>query len=241
MEKENLVGRTAIVTGGSRGIGTFIAKELVRAGARVAITGRRAETLEGAREEIAEAGGECRAFVCDHASPGSIEDFARDFLEAWGAPDILVNNAGRVNLGAKVIDLTLESWSEVIDTNLTGVFLTTKAFLPAMIEKNRADIFMISSMSGKKGDPGSSAYAASKFGLQGFSQALNYEVRRHNIRVMVMNPSSVDTGPDTGAEHGPGLHLHARDIGRTIVHLAALPGRTLIRDMDIWGTNPFTS
>lgn len=98
---------------------------------------------------------------------------------------------------------------------------------------------MISSMSGKKGDPGSSAYNASKFGLQGFSQSLAYEVRRNNIRVMVLNPSSVNTGADDGPSYGPGLYLHGADIAETVVFLSRMPGRTLIRDMDIWGTNPF--
>jgi len=97
---------------------------------------------------------------------------------------------------------------------------------------------MNSSMSGKKGDPGAAAYAASKFGLQGFAQALNYEVREYNIRVMVLNPSSVNTGKDDGPAYGKGQYLHAADIASTVAHLAQLPGRTLIRDMDIWGTNP---
>ena len=142
-------------------------------------------------------------------------------------------------MSAPVLDMSLERWNEVIETNLTGVFLTTKAFLPGMIERGRGDIFMISSMSGKKGDPGATAYAASKFGLQGFSQALAHEVRRNNIRVMVLNPSSVNTGEDTGPTHGPGLHLHAADLADLIVSLARIPGRTLVRDIDIWGTNPF--
>jgi 3-oxoacyl-[acyl-carrier protein] reductase len=134
--------------------------------------------------------------------------------------------------------MPLDLWNEVIETNLTGVFLTTQSFLPGMIAKERGDIFMIASMSGKKGDPGAGAYAASKFGLQGFSQALTYEVRKHNIRVMVLNPSSVNKGLDDGPDHGKGLHLHAADLAATLVHLACLPGRTLFRDMDIWGTNP---
>ena len=148
-----------------------------------------------------------------------------------------MNNAAAFAQGP-VAELSLENWRRVIDTNLTGVFLTTQAFLPGMIKKNRGDIFMIGSMSGKKGDGGSSAYAASKFGLQGFSQALNYEVRKNNIRVMVLNPSSVDKHSDGAAEFGKGLYLHAEDIASTVVYLACLPERTLIRDMDIWGTNP---
>ena len=93
-------------------------------------------------------------------------------------------------------------------------------------------------MSGKKGDPGTAAYAASKFGLQGFSQSLMYEVRKNNIRVTVLNPSSTDTAVDDGPTFGAGVHLHGADIGATIVHLACMPGRTMIRDMDIFGTNP---
>ncbi|MBI4559655.1 MAG: SDR family NAD(P)-dependent oxidoreductase [Candidatus Hydrogenedentes bacterium] len=234
MRVESLSGKVAVVTGGSRGIGRHIAAALHEAGAVVAITGRQRRTLEAAAKKI---GVRCHPYVCDQRDPKAIHAMAEQVINDLGAPDILVNNAGGYR-GAPVVDLSLELWNEVIETNLTGVFLTTQAFLPAMIEKKRGDIFMISSMSGKKGDPGAASYAASKFGLQGFSQALLYEVRKHNIRVMVLNPSSVDTGPDAGPAHGAGLHLHAADLGALIVHLAGLPGRTLVRDMDIWGTNP---
>jgi len=230
----NLSGKIVVVTGGTRGIGRHIASALHEAGATVAITGRKEATLEAASAEIGE---RCRAYFCDQRSPESITCASDRIIKEIGQPDILVNNAGLMTR-KNAIDTTLEAWNEVIETNLTGVFLTTQAFLPGMIEKNRGDIFMISSMSGKKGDPGSAAYNASKFGLQGFSQALMYEVRKHNIRVMVLNPSSVNTGEDTGPESGKGLYLHAADIASTLVHLAQLPGRTMIRDMDIWGTNP---
>lgn len=235
MQNEDLNGKVAVVTGGSRGIGKHIARTLHDAGATVAITGRKAATLKSVAADIGSR--RCSHYVCDQRDPNAIQAMAKSVIADLGAPDILVNNAASF-MGAPVVELPLDYWNDVITTNLTGVFLTTQAFLPAMIEKDRGDIFMISSMSGKKGDPGSAAYAASKFGLQGFSQALTYEVRRHNIRVMVLNPSSVNTGEDTGPAHGPGLHLHAADIAATIVHMACLPGRTLIRDMDIWGTNP---
>lgn len=235
MRNEDLSGKVAVVTGGSRGIGHHIAAALHRAGASVAITGRNPTTISAAAREI---GSRCRGYVCDQREPAAVQTMAVAVVEELGAPDILVNNAGLVR-GGNVLDMTLDDWNDVIGTNLTGTFLVTKAFLPSMLRKDRGDIFMISSMSGKKGDPGASAYSASKFGLQGFSQALMYEVRRSNIRVMVLNPSSVDTGSDTGPKWGPGLHLHAADIADTIVHLACLPGRTLIRDMDIYGTNPF--
>jgi 3-oxoacyl-[acyl-carrier protein] reductase len=234
MRNEDLSGKVAVVTGGSRGIGRHIAGALHDAGARVAITARHEAALRQAAEDIGE---RCRPYVCDQRDPGAIADLAEAVQRDLGAVDVLVNNAGGYR-GTVVKDLPLALWNETIETNLTGVFLTTQAFLPAMIERERGDIFMISSMSGKKGDPGAAAYAASKFGLQGFSQALLYEVRRHNIRVMVLNPSMVDTGPDDGPLHGKGHYLHAADIAATIVHLACLPGRTCFRDMDIWGTNP---
>lgn len=234
MRNEDLTGKVAVVTGASRSIGKHIARALHDAGATVAITGRNRDTIAAAARGI---GPRCKAYVCDQRDAAAIRRMADSVITDLGAPDILVNNAGTF-FSAPVVDLPLERWNDVLACNLTGVFLTAQAFLPGMIAKNRGDIFMISSMSGKKGDPGAAVYAASKFGLQGFSQALTYEVRRNNIRVMVLNPSSVDTGEDTGPTHGAGLHLHAADLAATIVHLACLPGRTLFRDMDVWGTNP---
>ncbi len=230
----DLSGKVAVVTGASRGIGSHIAGAIYRAGAAVAITGRHQDTLNSAAAKI---GDRCRPFVCDQRDPESVREMAQAVMGDLGTPDILVNNAG-VGLFGNVVDMTLEQWNKVIETNLTGVFLTTRQFLEPMMRKGRGDIFMISSMSGKKGDPGASAYCASKFGLQGFSQSLMYEARQHNVRVMVLNPSSVEKGRDIGEKSGKGLHLHAADLAETIVHLARMPGRTMIRDMDIYGTNP---
>jgi 3-oxoacyl-[acyl-carrier protein] reductase len=230
-----LLEKTVLVTGGSRGIGYAIAHAFHREGAKVAITGRHQDTLLTSAEQI---GPNCFPFVCDHSDKDSIKVMATDVISKIGSPDILINNAGCMQ-SKPVLELSLEMWNLVLATNLTGVFLTTQALLPGMIEKKRGDIIMISSMSGKKGDAGSAAYSASKFGLQGFSQALMHEVRRHNIRVMVMNPSRVDTSSNPENDYGPGVTLHARDLAETALHLVTLPGRTMIRDMEIWGTNPF--
>lgn len=235
MYNVDLTGKFAVVTGGSRGIGYHVAQALSAAGARVAITGRNLDTLQEAAEDIGE---QCHPYVCDQKVPKAIQELAEAVLAEHGSPDILVNNAASISAGRAVVDLPLKAWCETIDTNLTGVFLTTQVFLPGMIERESGDIFMISSMSGKKGDRGWAAYCASKFGLQGLSQCLQYEVRGRNIRVMVVNPSSVNTDHDVGPTEGPGLHLHAADIAATLVHMCGIPRRTLIRDMDIWGTNP---
>lgn len=235
MYNVSLTGKVAVVTGGSRGIGRHIAEALQLAGATVAITGRNRKALEEAAGDIGE---NCKPYVCDQRNPEAIRKLAEAVHADLGAPDILVNNAAAQLGGRAVVDIPLEMWNETIETNLTGVFLVTQAFLPGMIDKNGGDIFMISSMSGKKGDPGWAAYTASKFGLQGLSQSLLHEVRGRNIRVMVLNPSSVDTASDVGPTEGPGLQLHAADIAATVVHLCGLPRRTLVRDMDIWGTNP---
>ncbi len=229
-----LRGKVAVVTGGSRGIGRFIAAALHEAGANVAITSRHEDACLRAAAAIGE---RCHPFACDQRDPAAIAKLALEVSQQLGAPDILVNNAA-VGRAASVLETSLEMWHEIIETNLTGVFLTCQAFLPLMLDKDRADIVMIGSMSGKKGDPGMAAYAASKFGLQGFAQALLYEVRQSNIRVMVLNPSSVDKDDDDGPRSGPGLHLHAADLAATVVHLVTLPGRTMIRDLDVWGTNP---
>jgi len=234
-ENENIFGKLALVTGASRGIGKAIAKALHEAGARVVITGRYPETLQKAAKEIGE---RCHAIACDQSDPLAIKTMSTEVIHQYGTPDILVNNAGTWTT-SPVVDMPLEVWNTIIAINLTGVFLTSKAFLPGMLEKNRGDIIMISSTSGKQGDPGASAYAASKFGLQGFSQSLMYEVRRHNIRVIVLNPSQVDKSEESEPKSGPGLALHANDIAATVVHLISLPRRTMVRDLDIYGTNPF--
>ena len=232
MKKESLSGKQVVVTGGSRGIGKHIARAFLHADAKVIITGRHDETLQATAAEL---GKNCVPTVCNHRDPDAICIWAQRVLEEYGTPDILINNAGVMRF-SPVIDMPQETWDEVMETNLRGTFLVTKAFLPSMIEKNAGDIFIISSMSGKKGDPGAAAYAASKFGLQGFAQALLYEVRQYNIRVSVLNPSTVNVDPDHSPHQDSGLH--AADIAATLVGLACLPRRTLIRDMDLWATNP---
>ena len=126
MKDMNLSGKIALVTGGSRGLGKHIAQALHESGATVAITGRNHNTLSRAAREIGE---RCRPFVCDQRDPGAIQEMAHSVTESIGALDVLVNNAAAMG-SSPVGSMPLKFWNEVIETNLTGVFLTTQAFLP---------------------------------------------------------------------------------------------------------------
>ena len=117
----------------------------------------------------------------------------------------------------------------------------TRAVLPGMIERSDGTIVMVSSTSSKRADPGGSAYAASKFGMMGFAMSLLYEVRKHNIRVVVVSPSAVDTqplAPEKIPMGGPGARLRAEDIAETVLHMVSLPPRALVREVEVWATNP---
>ncbi len=234
-ERKPLDGKKALVTGASRGLGLFIAKELASAGAEVVITGRKRETLEAAAHA---AGAGLIPEPCDHTDEGAVEDLARRVKGGRGAPDILVNNAGMWEGGMPVARMTTDSWRRILETNLTAVFFTTRAFLPSMIERGSGEIVVIGSTSSLRADPGSSAYAASKFGLRGFTESLAKEVRKHGVRATLLCPSDIDKTDPPRGESGKGLPLHAIDLARTIVHVVTLPGRTLIREIEVWGTNP---
>ena len=133
-----LKDKKALITGGSRGIGFEIAKAMSDEGAHVAITGRHEDTLKASAKAI---GNHCQVYICDQNNPESIQQMAESVLQTFGVPDILVNNAGCMK-SKPITDLTPDLWNQVIGTNLTGVFLTTKAFLPDMIKQNRGDIIM---------------------------------------------------------------------------------------------------
>ena len=153
----DLTGKIAVVTGASRGNGLHIARAFAAAGARVVVTGRALTRLEPAAATI---DGETLPVVCDQADPRAVEALARTVEDTWGSPDILVNNAGGGG-GGPVQSMSLEAWQQVIAANLTGVFYTTRCFLPGMLRNERGDIFIISSMNGKKADPVTAAYSAS--------------------------------------------------------------------------------
>jgi NAD(P)-dependent dehydrogenase (short-subunit alcohol dehydrogenase family) len=190
---QGLHGRVAVVTGGSRGIGKAIALELANRGAGVAICARNEHLLSNTRKDLEKAGARVFAQVCDVRNEQSVSEFVERVKHALtGRIDILVNNAG-VYRTEPVEQHSLEIWSEVLETNLTGSMLFCRAVLSGMIQQNWGRIINISSVSGRTGEIWGSAYSASKFGLIGFTQSLALETATKGLTVNAVCPGWVAT------------------------------------------------
>ena len=235
---DSLTNRTALVTGGGTGIGREIALAFGRAGAAVAVCGRRREPLHDVVRELEAAGARGLAIQCDVRDPASVQATVEKAGHELERIDILVNNAATFVRG-EVVKLDVAAWNDVLATNLTGAFLVSRAVVPGMIRRRTGSIVFIASTSGKRGDPQGAAYSASKFGLMGLAQSLLYEVRRHDVRVIVVTPSGIDTGREApDAARVGGTRPHASDVAATVLHCVTLPPRVMLREVEIWGTNP---
>ncbi|MBS1724492.1 MAG: SDR family NAD(P)-dependent oxidoreductase [Armatimonadetes bacterium] len=182
-------GQVALVTGGGKGIGLGIAQALAKRGARVALTGRHQATLDNAVESLH---GRGTSFIMDVRDPASVEAGVRATIAWGGRLDILVNNAGIGLLRTPLSDTTLEAWRDVIDTNLTGSFVVTKAAWPHLTA-SKGQVMNVSSISGTQGFPGASAYCASKFGLSGFTEVLKREGAELGVRALALCPGPIAT------------------------------------------------
>ncbi len=184
--------KVAVVTGSTRGIGRTIAEALAKQGARVVVSGRKAEDVERTVEGMRGAGLEVRGKACDVREYSDAEGLMRFAAEDAGGVDILVNNAG-LGIFRHVADISPEEWDQVIDTNLTGVFYCCHAAIPFLRKRGGGYILNISSLAGKNAFNDGTAYNASKFGLEGFSEALMLDLRHENIKVSYIMPGSVST------------------------------------------------
>ena len=185
-----LQDKVALVTGGSRGIGLAIAKELALAGARVAVVARHQEGAVEAATQLHVTGHE--GFGCDVSSKSDVDGLTKTFTEHLGVVQILVNNAGiaRDNI---FIRMTKEQWDEVLDINLTGVFNVTKAFARKMLKTKDASILNISSVVGLTGNAGQANYSASKAGLIGLTKSLAKELASRNVRCNAITPGFIES------------------------------------------------
>jgi NAD(P)-dependent dehydrogenase (short-subunit alcohol dehydrogenase family) len=228
--------RTAVVTGGSRGIGLAIAQAFAGAGVNVTIAGRDVKALAAAEQSLAGRSAGVLASRTDVRDYAAVEKLMSDVAATFGGIDVLVNNAG-VGAFAPVDEMSLEDWHKVIDTNLNGVFYCTKAALPYLRKSPNAYIVNISSLAGKNWFAGGAAYCASKAGLNAFSEALMQDVRHHDIRVTDIMPGSVNTEFTKGAK-GADWKLTGEDIAQVVLDLVRSDKRALASRVEIRPSKP---
>jgi len=188
-----LKNKVAVVTGGGRGIGAAIARRLAQLGAAVVVSGRSLQTLQQTATSIRSTGGIAEPIACDVSQWQSVRSLAEEAKRKFQHVDILVNNAGIGGFASPLHELEVNSWDEILNTNLRGVFYCIKAFAPLLIAAGRGDIVNISSLAGKNALPNGAAYSASKWGLNGLSYSVAEELRKYKIRVSVVCPGSTNT------------------------------------------------
>ena len=235
----NINGKVAVVTGGTKGIGRGIAEALVRAGVSVAICARKTQELEVTIDILNQLGeGTAIGIVCDVRDYGQVTGFIDQVVKRFGGVDILVNNAG-VGYFGPVETMKPEEFRAVIETNLNAVFYCCQAVIPLMKERGWGYIINISSLAGANPHPKMAAYNASKFGLNGFSEALMQEVRHDGIKVSYIMPGSVNTGfgGDTPGEDKD-WQLRPEDIAQVIIDLLHHPNRSLPSRVEIRPSKP---
>ena len=237
---ESLKGKVAIVTGGTRGIGRAIVESLLRAGATVAFCGRTQESVERAAKELKPLGTVFGA-AADISRADSVHAFFEAFDREFPALDILVNNAG-LAVFKKVAELTPEDWHRNIDLNLNGAFYCTREALARFGHERGGFVVNLSSLAGKNPFSGGAAYNASKFGLNGFTEALMLDHRHDNVRVCAIMPGSVDTefsGDASKPRSGDASWMIApEDVAETVLHVLCMPRRTMISRVEIRPSRP---
>jgi 3-oxoacyl-[acyl-carrier protein] reductase len=234
--KNSLAGKTAIITGGTRGIGRAIVERLIEEGVSVVFCGQSEESVLRAAGELSEKfPGKAFSTKCDVSKPDDVKRLFAFASEKLGRIDILVNNAG-VGIFAPVEQLSPEQWHRMIDLNLSGVYYCCHEAIPRMKAAGGGYIINISSLAGKNPFTGGAGYNASKFGLNGFTEAMMLDHRKDDIRVSYIMPGSVDTrfadGPAATWKIAP------EDIAEVVVMLVGMPQRTLVSRVEIRPLKP---
>lgn len=237
---ESLKGKNAIITGAGKGIGRAITSALAAEGVHVGLISRTSKDLLELKAELKRFEVKTAIAIADVADILAVNTAVEDIKKELGSIDILINNAGTAKFG-KFLDLEPSEWEDQIKVNLFGVYYVTRAVLPQMIERQTGDIVNISSSAGLKGSPMTSAYSASKFAVMGLSDSLMQEVRKHNIRVTALNPSTVVTDLAISANlinNNEDRVMHPEDFAELIVAQLKLNRRVFVKDASIWSTNP---
>ncbi|GIN57987.1 3-ketoacyl-ACP reductase [Lederbergia ruris] len=238
----SLKGKVAFVTGAGRGIGKAVALALANEGVSVGLLARTETDLKGVVSEIEERGVKGAYAAVDISAREEVEQAVQKLTDELGAADILINNAG-IGKFESLMEMDPEEWKRTIDVNLMGPYYVTRAVLPQLIEKNRGDIINISSTNGLNGAATSSAYSASKFGLIGMTESLAQEVRRNNIRVTALAPSTVATElaiqSNLIAENNDEKYMQPEDIAEFIISQLKMNPRVYVKTASLLATNPF--
>jgi len=237
---EKLTGKVALVTGAGKGIGKAVAIALAHEGVHVGLLARSAGQLADVADELQALGVKTSVATADVADEAAVNAAVAHITGELGPLDILINNAG-IGTFAKFLDMPPADWEHIIRVNLLGVYYVTRAALPAMIERQAGDIINISSTSGLRAAAGSSAYSASKFAVMGLSEALMQEVRKHNIRVSALTPSTVATElaiNNNLTDGNPEKVMQPEDIAEFIISQLKLNRRIFVKEAGLWSTNP---
>jgi len=238
---QSLKGKIAFITGAGRGIGKAVAIALANEGVNVGLLARTEEALKEVVKEVEALGVKAVYATVDVSSLEEVEQAISALTNELGKADILINNAG-IGKFESLLEMSPEEWKKIIDVNLMGPYYVTKAVLPQLIEKNGGDIINISSTNGLNGAATSSAYSASKFGLIGMTESLAQEVRRNNIRVTSLTPSTVATELAVKTDLIKGdaeKYMQPEDIAELIVSQLKLHPRIYVKTATVLGTNPF--
>lgn len=237
---QDIKGKVALITGGGRGIGRATAIALAKEGVHLGLVGRTLENLENVKSELAEYDIKVSVQTANVADLNEITSAVEAIKNELGPIDILLNNAGISKFG-KFMELSPEEWTNIVDVNVKGVYYTTRAVLPEMVERQSGDIINISSTAGQKGGPVTSAYSASKAAVIGLSESLMMEVRKDNIRVVTLTPSTVatDMAKELNLTDGnPDKVMQAEDLAELIVAQLKLNNRVVLKHAGLWSNNP---
>ena len=230
-------GSKVLITGGTLGIGKETARQLVNQGATVVITGREMERTNRAAEEVGAIPLEFNMQKVDNINSKAAQ--AIDLL--GGRIDVLINNAG-TGVRRALADVTWDDFQNVFTTNVFSLALLTKAVIPTFINQASGNIVNIASTAALKGYQGGTVYASSKFALRGMTQCWQSELRPHNIRVILINPSEVTTAfgnPDRVEREVLSNKLDSRQIAHSIISTLEMDNKGFIPELTIWATNPF--
>jgi short-subunit dehydrogenase len=236
----DLKNKNALITGAGKGIGKAIAIALAKEGVNVILVSRTQADVDQLAAETSALGVKSLALSADVSDINSINNAVEKAFNEFKSIDILINSVGIASFG-KFLELEPKAWERIIQVNLMGTYYTTRAVIPNMIERQTGDIINISSTAGLNGNALTSAYSASKFAVLGLTDSLMQEMRKHNIRVTALTPSTVatDMAKDLNLTDGnPEKVMQSEDIAELIIAQLKLSRRVFIKNSSIWSTNP---